>query len=313
MTRILVAEAQGFSPEAERILRDAGEVVLADLDRAGLIAALADVDVLWVRLRTRIDADVLAAAPRLRILATNTTGLTHVDLDACAARGVQVVCLRGETDFLKDIHATAEHTLALVLALLRRLPAAFRHVESGGWDRDPFRGGEIHGKTFGIVGYGRLGRLVGGLAAAFGARVLAFDPYVSEVGPGVEKVGLDELLAASDIVSLHVALTPETTGWFDAAKIARMRRGALLVNTARGEVLDEAAVLAALEGGHLGGGAFDVLTGERSSGMGHHPFVRLAREGGPVVVTPHIGGATWESTHKTEDFLAGKLRTLLRS
>ncbi|HEU4629848.1 MAG TPA: NAD(P)-dependent oxidoreductase, partial [Gemmatimonadaceae bacterium] len=157
---VLVAESAGFSPRAAALLRDAGELTLADLDRDDLLRAAGDADVLWVRLRHRIDAEVLHAAPRLRMLVTPTTGLNHVDLAAARARDVDVLSLRGEVAFLRDVRATAEHTIALILALLRRLPAAAAHAAAGGWERDRFRGHELYGRTVGVVGYGRLGRIV---------------------------------------------------------------------------------------------------------------------------------------------------------
>src|SRR5262245_30543857 len=145
--RILVSEPTGFSKAAAEVLGQLGEPILVDLDRSRLLAAVRDADVLWVRLRNRIDAEVMAAAERLKIIVTPTTGLNHIDLEEADRRGIRVLSLRGETDFLKNIRATAEHTLALVLALLRRVPAATVHVNDGGWNRDLFKGRELFGKT----------------------------------------------------------------------------------------------------------------------------------------------------------------------
>lgn len=311
--RILVAECAGFSASAAALLREAGEVVLADLDRAALLRAVADADVLWVRLRHRIDAAVLDAAPRLRVLATPTTGLTHVDTDAAERRGVRVLSLRDDTAALRDVRATAEHTVGLLLALLRRLPAAATHVIEGGWDRDRFKGRELYGRTVGIVGYGRLGRIVGRYLRAFDVRVLAADPRVApaELEPGVTLVPLATLLAESDVVTLHASYTPVTHGLLGASELAMMKPGAMLVNTARGELVDEAALLDALRTGRLGGAALDVLAGERAAGMGEHPLVAYARGRDDVVITPHVGGCTIESMEKTELYLARRLVALL--
>lgn len=307
--KVLIAESGGFSPEATAMLEAVADVTSADLSRPELLEEVGDVEVLWVRLRTPIDREVLDRAPKLKAIVTATTGLDHIDLEACQERGVEVFSLRGEQAFLKDILATAEHTILLMLAWLRQLPSATRHVEGGGWDRDPFRGGEIRGRTVGVLGYGRLGKLVARLLVAFGARVLTHDPHVGpdEVEAPTRWVPLDELLGQCSILSLHVPLESQTRHLIDATTLTGMQPGALLINTSRGDVVDEAAVLQALESEHLGGYAADVLSGERSSGMGHHPLVRLAASDPRVLLTPHIGGATWESTHKTERFLAARV------
>jgi D-3-phosphoglycerate dehydrogenase len=306
---IVLAEPEAFPAAARELLEGVGRVVEAGADRASLLDALRPADALWVRLRHRVDAELLAAAPRLRFVASPTTGLNHVDLAAAARRGVSVLSLRGEVGFLREVRATAEHTLLLVLALLRHLPAAVAHARAGGWDRDRFKGHDLAGRTIGLVGYGRLGTMVARLLLAFEARVLATDPAIDprEVGEGVRLVGLDELLAASDVVSLHASFSEENRGFFGGAAFARMKPGALFVNTARGELVDEAALVAALRSGHLAGAALDVLAGERSEGMANHPLVALSRELPSVLVTPHVGGCTVESMEKTELFLARKL------
>ena len=147
---ILVSESANFSSAAAIRLEQAGRVMWADLDRPGLLAAVSQADLLWVRLRNKIDREVIDAAPQLRAIATPTTGLTHVDVTYAAKRGIEVISLRGETQFLEKIYATGEHTLSLIL-VVRRLPASARHVVEGGWNRDLFRGRELHGKTAGVV------------------------------------------------------------------------------------------------------------------------------------------------------------------
>jgi D-3-phosphoglycerate dehydrogenase / 2-oxoglutarate reductase len=310
---ILVAEAQRFSPQAVARLEQVGRVRLEDLDRAGLLAGVAGADVLWVRLRHRIDEEVLAAGPGLRAVVTPTTGLDHLDLEAAERRGVRVLALRGEVDFLREIRATAELAIGLMLALLRNLPEAAKHVRDGGWDRDRFRGRELHEKTVGVVGLGRLGTIVAGYLRAFGCEVLAADPHraPAEVPEGCELTGLDDLLRRAHLVSLHVSLSDATRGLLGAAELGRMREGAWLVNTARGELVDEQALLGALRSGRLAGAALDVLRDERPAGMAEHPLVRHAREHSNLLITPHIGGATAESMAKTERFLADRLAAIL--
>jgi len=311
--KILVSESDGFAVTAAERLRRAGEVVLADLDHAGLLAAVAEADVLWVRLRHRIDAEVMAAGPRLQAIVTATTGLNHIDLEEADRRGVRVVSLRGETAFLRDVRATPEHTLALMLSLLRQVPAALAHVQAGGWDRDRFKGRELHGKTIGLVGYGRLGRIVGRYLAAFDTHLVAADPYVEAAGlaAGVPLLPLAQLLRAADLVTLHVNLSEATRGFFGRHAFARMKPGAWFINTSRGELVDEPALLEALRSGRLAGAALDVLCDESVQGMGHHPLVAYARTHHNLIMTPHIGGCTLESMEKTELFLAERLLTLL--
>lgn len=311
---IVVSESGEFSPRAASLLRQAGHVVFADLDRQGLIDAVREADVLWVRLRHQIDAEVMIAGPRLKMIVTPTTGLNHIDLQTAERRGIHVLSLRGETAFLRDIRATAEHTLALMLALLRRLPAAVTHVHDGGWDRDQFKGHELHEKTVGVIGYGRLGRIVARYVQAFDVRVLATDPQVpaATVDPGVTLVAVAELLQEADLVTLHVNLCDATYGFFGPAQFAAMKPGAWFINTARGELIDEQALLEALWSGRLAGAAVDVLAAERSTGMGEHPLVAYARGHANLIITPHLGGCTVESMAKTESFLAERLLMLLK-
>jgi D-3-phosphoglycerate dehydrogenase / 2-oxoglutarate reductase len=312
--KILVAESSGFSSEAVASLRDHGDLVLADLDRAGLLSEVKGAGVLWVRLRHRIDAEVLAAARGLKIIVSPTTGLNHIDLNEAQRRDIKVLSLQGETEFLKDIRATAEHTVGLMLALLRRVPSAVDDVKKGQWDRDRFKGRELFGKTIGIVGHGRLGRIVGKYLRAFDARILVSDPHVDQetVDPPISVVRLNDLLHESDIVSLHVSLSDRTQSFFGKEQFSRMKAGAWFINTARGELLDETALLDALWSNRLAGAALDVLCEESSNGMIHHPLVAYAREHNNLIITPHIGGCTVESMEKTETFLAGRLLARLK-
>lgn len=312
MPNILVTESQGFSPEAAVLLEQLGPVVWGDVDRPTLLQAVTQTEILWIRLRHRIDAEVLAAAPCLTTIVTPTTGLNHIDLETAAQRGIRVLSLREEKDFLRDVRATAEHTLMLMLTLLRQGHAAITHVLDGGWNRDLFRGHELHQKTVGVVGYGRLGRIVARYIQTFDARVLAADPYVAphDVPPGVTLVPLETLLPAADIVTLHVNLDPETVGFFGAAHFAAMKRGAWFINTSRGELVDETALLEALSQGSLAGAAIDVLGDEQPTGMATHPLVVYARAHPNLIITPHIGGGTVESMAKTEYVLARRLSTL---
>lgn len=306
--RILIAEPDDFSPVALQRLGAEAEVVTRQTPRDELGAALRDFDVVWFRLAHRIDAALLAQKKKCRVIATPVTGIDHIDLDACRAAGVEVVSLKGEVEFLKQVRATAELTVGLALALLRHIPEARESVRGGAWKRDLFRGHELFGKTVGIVGAGRLGTITAGYFQAFGMKVVACDPR-PDFPPGLERMSLEQLLATADLVSLHVSYSPATHGMFDPRK---MKRGSWLVNTSRGGIVDEAALLEALENGTLKGAALDVLSGEPDVDA-RHPVVRYAQRHENVLVVPHIGGNTYESFEKTELFLAEKVLAKVRA
>jgi D-3-phosphoglycerate dehydrogenase / 2-oxoglutarate reductase len=311
--KLLLAESRGFPTAALATLQRAADVTCADLDRPGLLAAVRDADALWVRLRNRIDAELLEAAPRLKVLVTPTTGLNHIDLAETTRRGIQVLSLRGEADFLRDVRATAELTIGLILSLVRHIPAAAAHARAGGWNRDDFEGRELFGKTAGVVGYGRLGRIVARYLRAFDMQVLVSDPHLDAqlAEPGLRGVSLAQLLRQSDLITLHASLSDETTGFFGRREFQLMRPGAWFVNTGRGELIDEAALIEALESGRLAGAAVDVLCDENSAGMAGHRLVEYARTSDRLLITPHIGGCTVESLDKTETFLAEKLAAMV--
>jgi len=309
--RILIAEPDDFSPRAAEILAGAGEVVLARTPPERLGEALEAFDVVWFRLGHRVDRTLLDRPLRCRILATPVTGLDKIDLEACAERGIRVVALKGETGFLDRVRATAEHTVGLALALLRRLPAASRSVERGEWDRDRFRGGELFEKTAGIVGVGRLGRIVAGYFRAFGMEVLGYDPRPDFPHEAAERVDhLEALFARADLVSVHASYDASTRHLIGERVLRAAKPGAVLINTARGGIVDDRALLAALEDGRLAGAALDVLDGEPE--VRDHPLLRFAATSDRLIITPHIGGNTFESFEKTEVFLAEKVVAALR-
>src|SRR5262245_10246450 len=304
---ILLSESSEFAPAALRVLEQLGRVTLAELDRPQLLRSVSRADVLWIRLRHKIDAEVLSAAPHLRAVVSPTTGLNHIDLKEAERRGIRVLSLRGEDTFLKDVRGTAEHTVALILALLRRLPDAVSHVRDAGWERNRFRGNELYGKTVGIVGFGRLGRLVARYLRVYGTRLLATDVRPMVVPGSVKLVSLPKLLRHSDIVTMHADLSPTSVGFFGAEQFAHMKPGTWFINTARGELVDEDALLQALQSSHLAGAAVDVISEEHSIGNTTHPLIAYSRTNSHLIITPHIGGCTHESMEKTEVFMAKKL------
>ena len=311
--RILNVEPDGYSPRAREILDTLGEVTEKPLDRDGLLNAAAEYEVLITRFGHPMDKELFAAAPGLRALVSATTGLDHIDLVAAAVHGVTVLSLQGEMEFLEELSATAELTWGLLLSLLRRIPQAIDSVKEGGWDRDIFRGNELRGKRLGILGLGRLGRMVAEYGRAFGMAVAAHDPYVSDWSTGVDlRSAAEDLMEDTQVLSIHVPLNDETRGLMDGAMLARLPEGAVLINTSRGAVVDEAALLAALGSGHLAGAGLDVVAKELSGGPSQ-AFLAYARAHDNLIITPHMGGATVESMEKVEVFMAQKLARFLES
>ena len=309
MIRILNAEPLMYSEQARAALRSIGELVEEPLERAGLLACISNFDVLIVRLGHQIDREILDAGERLKAIVTATTGLDHIDLAYAEQKGIRVLSLRGETEFLRTVSATAEHTWALLLALLRRIPSAFSSVRAGQWERDRFRGNELDGKCLGLVGLGRIGQKVSRYGLAFGMRVSAYDPYGADWVDNVFRCGsLPELLGNSDVLSIHVPLNQETTGLIGMSEFGLLPLGSILLNTSRAEVVDETALLKSLENDALAGAALDFIPEERDAQKRlASPLLEYACRFDNLLITPHLGGATFESMEKTEIFMARKL------
>jgi D-3-phosphoglycerate dehydrogenase len=312
---ILNAEPLGYNAEAGAMLAKLGRVIEKEMSRSQLLDELGDIDVLIVRLANQIDREVIDAGGCLQAIVTATTGLDHIDVAYARQRGITVLSLRGETEFLKNVRATAEHTWALLLGLLRNIVPASMAASRGQWERDAYRGHELFGKRLGIVGLGRLGEKVARYGQAFGMEVAAFDPFIRKWMDGVRRqANLNDLLASSGILSLHLPLTDDTFNLIGSTELALLPPGAVLVNTSRGQIIDEKALIGALESKHLAGAALDVVCGERDNeNRVKCRLLEYARLHHNLLITPHIGGATHESMAKTEIFMAHKLTNFLRS
>ncbi len=305
---LLIVEPDRFSAIAREQLERKFEVTLGPLTRKELLSSIGTCDALMVRLGHLFDEEMLAKAKSLKVIGTPTTGLNHVDLAAAKQHGVNIVSLQGERDFLDEIHATAEFTWGLLLALLRKIPAATDSVKRGDWNRDLFRGEELHGKVLGIIGYGRLGTKVANYGRAFGMNVLAYDPYMA-APQWVRKTGLYDLASSADVILVHAAYNESTHKMLDSRFFEAIKPGAFLINTARGELLDESALLNALKNGRLAGAAMDVLCFENSltDSLESLALITYLRENFNLLITPHVAGATNESMEKTEIFIAKKM------
>jgi len=313
--RILNTEPGRLSQEARLALRKLARVDEVEADRLYLLENIHKYHGLFIGLRNLIDRDVLDKAELLRCIVTPTTGLNHIDMAFSEAKGVKVLSLRGETEFLSTVSATAELAWGMLLALVRKIPTANQSVMMGEWVRDNFYGNELRGRTLGILGFGRLGRMLSAYGQAFGMKVLSHDiRSVSVVD--VESVGLTELLERSDVISVNLALNDETRGMLGREEFLRVKQGAFLLNTARGEILDEDALLESLLTGRLAGAALDVMAGETSGNQNWLKESNLhayARDHSNLLITPHIGGVTYESVEKTNHFIIEKLANYLRN
>lgn len=258
-------------------------------DPARLHSALADARAIIVRNRTQVRGALLDAAPKLKVVGRLGVGLDNIDLDACKARGIAVHPATGANDI-----AVAEYVIAAALMLTRRAFMSSADVAAGKWPRNALIGGEIFGRRLGLVGYGAIARETAARARPLGMSIAAFDPYLPEASPhwrGVTRQSLDELLAQSDIVSLHIPLTDETRRMIDGRAIDAMKRTAIIINAARGGVIDETALAVALREKRLGGAALDVFEEEPLGAAAGAKFAGLDN----LILTPHIAGVTDES------------------
>jgi D-3-phosphoglycerate dehydrogenase / 2-oxoglutarate reductase len=302
-SRPVVVLAEELSPATVAALGPDFEVVQVDgTDRPALLAAVARADALLVRSATQVDSEVFAAARRLRVVARAGVGLDNVDVRAATQAGVMVV--NAPTS---NIVSAAEHAIALVLAAARRVPQAHASLKGGSWKRSAFTGVELYEKTLGVVGLGRIGVLVAQRLAAFGMSVVAYDPYVGAARAaqlGVRLVGLDELLATADVLTVHLPKTPETVGLIGAEAFAKVKPGAIVVNAARGGIVDETALHAALKEGRVAAAALDVFAVEPATDS---PLFELDT----VVVTPHLGASTAEAQERAGVSVARSVRLAL--
>lgn len=285
--KVLVSDT--LSEEGLEILRSAGLNVIykPGLPSEELKKEIEDADALIIRSGTKVTKEIIEHAKRLKVIGRAGTGLDNVDVAKATEKGIVVMNVPGGNTL-----SAAEHTFALLLSLARRIPQADVAVKSGVWDRKKFIGVELNGKVLGIIGLGRIGSIVAERALCFKMKVLAYDPYVSPEFAkerGVELVSLDELLSRSDFVTIHTPLTRETYHLLNKERISKMKKGAYLINCARGGIVDENALYEALVSGHLAGAALDVF--EKEPVPPDHPLLKLNN----VVVTPHLGASTVEA------------------
>jgi D-3-phosphoglycerate dehydrogenase / 2-oxoglutarate reductase len=286
VVKVLIADE--LSPRALDIFRSRGIEVDAriGLKKAELLRIIGDYDGLAIRSATKADKDVIAAATRLRVIGRAGIGVDNIDIPAATARGIVVM----NTPFGNSI-TTAEHAIALMFAAARQIAAADVSTQAGKWEKNRFMGVELYAKTLGLIGCGNIGALVAERALALKMKVIAYDPFLSPdraVKLGVEKAELDDLLLRADLISLHTPVTDKTKNILSADALAKTKKGVIIVNAARGGLVDEAALRAALDSGHVAAAGFDVFTTE--------PAKESVLFGAPnFVATPHLGASTNEA------------------
>jgi D-3-phosphoglycerate dehydrogenase / 2-oxoglutarate reductase len=301
--KIVLAEKVSPATLAVFAAEPGWEVLTHDQLPDGLPAALADADALVVRSAVQVDDALMGHAPKLRVIGRAGVGVDNIDAAAATRRGIVVMNTPGA-----NAVAVAELTIGLMLALARKLPTANATMHAGKWEKKSLQGAELHGKTLGILGLGRVGLEVAKRARGFGIEIIGSDPFVSAAVArenGIKLVTLDELIAGSDYLTLHVGLTPQTNGVINAKTIAAMKKGVRIINCARGELIDDAALLEALKSGQVAGAALDVFAKEPAK---ETPYNDLDN----VILTPHIAGSTAEAQEAVGIQIAMQVREYLK-
>lgn len=306
--QLLITEKDAYSSRDVERLSEVFEVhqvvPKSQLQMAAIIGEL-DPDVLMVGIGYGIGGAEVIKSKRLKLVISPTTGIDHLNIRELEDRGVQVITLRDMKDGFRGVSSTAELAWALVLALARRLVSAANAVSAGEWQRERFLGQQLRNKTLGIVGLGRLGGFVAQYGLAFGMQVVATDTDTTVQNPEVSLVTMKKLLPICDVISIHVPLDSTTQGMIGIEQIREMKKGVLVVNTSRGEVVDESAIASALRSGHLGGYGTDVISGDSGwAGLVQpNPITELMGDGFNVVATPHIGGYSHEAVRHTRQLV----------
>src|SRR5256885_2521583 len=299
-----VVVAEKISPSALDLLREARWTVVTPEQLDGKLAGqLESADALIVRSAVDVTAELLANARKLRVIGRAGVGVDNIDLDAATRKGIAVMNTPGANAI-----AVAEHALALMLAMARQIPRANELMHAGKWEKKSLQGFELRGKTLGIVGLGKIGLEVAKRARAFGMEIVGHDPFVSPniaKDGGIRLASLDELYGASDYLSLHVGLTPQTENMINAESLKKMKKGVRLVNCARGELVDEAALVSALKEGQVAAAALDVFVKEP---LKDSPLQKMEN----VILTPHIAGSTNEAQEAVGQQIAMQVKEYLK-
>ncbi len=300
---IFVTEPDYQSDTVRSLLGSIGNVEFGYKSEKEFLEKLKKSNVLMVRLGRLIDETVVNNAPSLKFVLSATTALEHIDLKVTEKKNIQVLSLRNCMSEIQDISATAEHTWALLLSLLRNIPKAIEKVNSKQWSRAGLWGNELKGKNLGILGFGRLGKQVAQYGKAFGMNVYICDSDPNVLSKDFTSLSTADLFTKCNIISVHVTATKENIGLVSDELIKKMAPGSYLINTSRGNIVDSHAISRAVREGHLSGLAVDVIQDEEKGMFPDDPILSCFFDGFNVIITPHIGGATYESIEKAESAL----------
>ena len=311
--KILNTEPSRFSLNSREKLKNIVTTFEYESNRNYLIKNINKYDGILVGLKNKIDKEIIYKSKKLKFIITPTTGLNHIDIELAKQKGIEIISLFGEASFLKDLTATAELTWGLILCLMRNINNAHLSVLNNEWDRDKFKGRELKGLTLGIIGYGRLGSMVANYGNAFQMKIVYYDidPTIS---CNHKRVNLKELLSLSDIVSVHIPLNKSNKNFLNKDLLFNLKKDSIFINTSRGEVIDELALLELLKAGQISGIGLDVLADEYSKNndwLKENILRQYSKKGFNIVLTPHIGGLTLQSAEKANNFIIKKFEKFL--
>tara|TARA_B100000809_G_scaffold105703_1_gene104248 strand:+ start:46741 stop:47682 length:942 start_codon:yes stop_codon:yes gene_type:complete len=306
MLHTIISGISELSVNTDKKLKKISSVKYQEINtEEELILSLKNCDVFWFRLNHKITEKIIEDA-RCKFILCAATGLDHINVNACNNKGITIISLKGESEFLKEVRATAEHTLGLLLSLIRKSKRAFEHAEDGNWNRYLFQGSELYKKKIGIYGLGRLGKILAEYYHVLGMEVFYFDTKNENIDTKfVKAVTAKELFSKVDYLSIHLPYNEETHFIIDKDLLKYLKPSACIVNTARGGVVNEIDLLNYIKEGKISGYATDVLYGEPN--IANHPLITYAKNHENVIITPHIAGNTFESIEKTEAFVLEKL------
>lgn len=306
-SKLLITESQDFSSEAIQLLQEKFEVVIGNVKSTEeLLDLLNDCEVAFIRLKFYFGKEVLSKLPKLKYILTATTGLDHIDVDYFEKHGGKVISLKGEYSFLQSIPSTAEHTWALILALLKKLPQSFQSVQAGNWNRNLFKGNNLKNKKIGILGLGRVGKQVAKFAQAFDMEVAFYDIATIE-SEHLQFKTPQELFKWADILTIHIPLNESNIQFVNEELLELLSSKSVIINTSRGLVWDELAIVELVKKNKIAGVATDVLQNEMNiAQVVNSDLIKMSNQGYNVIITPHIAGATYESMSMTENFISKK-------
>lgn len=309
---VLCAADINHLPQAKRLLESSFEVWYASAHSHDILCGIHNADAYLASLHFRLTAEMMKNAPALKVIATASTGTDHIDVVFAEKSGIAVLSLKEDRDFLDRITATAELTWGLAIACSRNFMPAINAAKHGQWSRDEFRGHQLAYKTLGILGCGRLGSIIAEYGRAFRMNVIACDKVKIGI-PWITQVCLEELVCTSDILTVHIHLTEENRNLINRELFSKMKKGIIFINTSRGGVVEEQALVDAMEDGTVAAAGLDVIDGEWRNDLHNHCLIKYMQNHSNLIITPHIGGVTWESQEMAYEYTIKKMINFFES